>query len=175
MDESTLGSLRRRVPILDGEYFHEWKIEMLEIFNVYHLNKYITSPCAPHVDPLHPTIDESIDMIRNLRTVNLITRGLPRNLIECLPTLDCAYTIWRFLEERFPNYSLKNLDEILHKSIALIKMSSNDPKFGTAYLSLLILRVPKEMLKSLAISFPKLLESIKITIEMIIYLMNYPL
>ena len=32
--------------------------------------------------------------------------------------------------ERFPNYSLQNLDEILHKSIALSKMSSNDPKFG---------------------------------------------
>ena len=43
MDESTLGSLRRRVPILDGEFFHEWKFEMLEIFNEYHLNKYITS------------------------------------------------------------------------------------------------------------------------------------
>lgn len=52
---STLGSLRRRVPILDGEYFHEWKNEMLDIFNEYHLNKYITSPCAPHIDPLHPT------------------------------------------------------------------------------------------------------------------------
>ena len=69
-------------------------------------------------------------MICNLRTINLITRGLPRNLIGCLPTLDCAYTIWRFLEERFPNYSLQNLDEILHKSIALTKMSSNNPKFG---------------------------------------------
>ena len=76
--------------------------------------------CAPHVDPLHPTLDESIDMIRNLRTVNLITRGLPRNLSRCLPTLKCAYTIWKFLEELFPNYSLKDLDEILHKSIALI-------------------------------------------------------
>ena len=52
MDESTLGSLRHRVPILDGEYFHEWKNEMLVIFNEYHLNKYITSPCAPHVDPM---------------------------------------------------------------------------------------------------------------------------
>ena len=103
---------------------------MLEIFNEYHLNKYITTPCAPHVDPLNPTLDESIDMIRNLRTVNLITRGLPRNLIGCLPTLDCAYTIWRFLEERFPNYSLQNLDEILHKSIALSKMNSSDPSFG---------------------------------------------
>ena len=30
MDESMLGSLRPRMPILDGEYFHEWKIEMLE-------------------------------------------------------------------------------------------------------------------------------------------------
>ena len=69
-------------------------------------------------------------MICNLRTINLITRGLPRNLIICLPTLDCAYTIWRFLEERSPNYSLQNLDEILHKSIALSKMNSNDPKFG---------------------------------------------
>ena len=103
---------------------------MLVIFNEYHLNKYITSPCAPHVDPMHPTLDESIDMIRNLRIVNLITRGLPRNLIGCLPTLKCAYTIWRFLEELFPNYSLKNIDEILHKSIALNKMSPNDPKFG---------------------------------------------
>ena len=130
MDESTLGSLRRRVPILDGEFFHEWKIEMLEIFNEYHLNKYIASPCAPHIDPLHPTLYESIDMIHNLRTVNLITRGFPRNFLASLPTLDCAYTIWRFLEERFPNYSLKNLHEILHRSIALSKMSSNDPKFG---------------------------------------------
>ena len=130
MDESTLGSLRRRVPILDGEFFHEWKIQILEIFNEYHLNKYITSPCAPHVDPLHPALDESIDMIRNLRTVNLITRGLPRDLFASLLALDCAYTIWRFLEERFPNYSLQNLDEILHKSIVLSKMSSNDPKFG---------------------------------------------
>ena len=99
MDESTLGSLRRRVPTLDGELFHVWKNEMLEIFNEYHLKKYITSPCVPLVDPLHPTPDESLDMIRNLRTVNLITRGLPRNLIVCLPTHDCAYTIWRFLEE----------------------------------------------------------------------------
>ena len=36
---STLGSLRHRVPILDGKYFHEWKNEMLVIFNQYHLNK----------------------------------------------------------------------------------------------------------------------------------------
>ena len=72
---------------------------MLVIFNQYHLSKYIASPCAPYVDPMHPTLDESIDMIRNVRTVNLITRGLPRNLIIKLPTLECAYTIWKFLEE----------------------------------------------------------------------------
>ena len=34
------------------------------------------------------------------------------------------------LEERFPVYSLKNLDEILHKSIALKKMNPSDTKFG---------------------------------------------
>ena len=79
--------------------FMSEKNDMLVIFNEYHLNKYITSPCAPHVDPMHPTLDESIDIICNLRTVNLITRGLPRNLIGSLPTLECAYTIWRFLEE----------------------------------------------------------------------------
>ena len=84
--------------LMESSFMSE-KNEMLEIFNEYHLNNQITSPCTPHVDPLHPTLDESIDMIRNLRTINLITRGLPRNLFGCLPTLDCAYTIWRFLEE----------------------------------------------------------------------------
>ena len=59
MDESNLGSLRNRVPILDGEYFHEWKNEMLVIFSQYHFNKYIATPCAPHVAPMHPTLDES--------------------------------------------------------------------------------------------------------------------
>ena len=81
MDESTLGSHRRSVPILNGEYFHEWKNDMLEIFNEYHLSKYITNPCAWLADPLNPTPDEDLDMIHNLRTINLITRGLPRNLI----------------------------------------------------------------------------------------------
>ena len=146
---------------------------MLEIFNEYHLSKYITTPYARPVDPLHPTPDESIDMIRNLRTVNLITRGLPRNIFGCLPTLDCAYTIWRFLEERFPNYSLQNLDEILHKSNALSKMNSNDPKFGDCPFELTNSCVPKEMLESLAISSPKPLEFIKTNIVMITYLMNH--
>ena len=103
MDESTLGSLRHRVPMLDGEFFSEWKNEMLGIFHEYHLNKYITTTCEPLFVPLHPTHDESLNMIHNLRTINLITRGLPRNLIGHLPTLDCAYTIWRYLDERFPN------------------------------------------------------------------------
>ena len=66
MDESMLWSLRCRVPILDGEYFHEWKNEMLEIFNEYHLTKYITTPCARIVDPLHPTLDESICILPSL-------------------------------------------------------------------------------------------------------------
>ena len=102
---------------------------MLEIFNEYHLNKYITCPCAPLLDPLHPTPDEYLDMIRNLRTINLIIRGLPRNLIVCFPTLECAYTIRRFIEERFPNYSLKHINVILQKSIAFHKMKPNDPNF----------------------------------------------
>ena len=55
MDESMIGSIRRRVPMLDGEFYNAWKNEMLEIFNEYHLNKYITTPCALLVDPLHPT------------------------------------------------------------------------------------------------------------------------
>src|SRR6266516_5972404 len=83
-------------------------------------------------------------MIRNPRTINLITRGLPRNLIACLPTLDCAYTIWRFLEERFPNYSLKNLDEILHKSIALNKKNTRDPNFDNCLFELRDLMRAKE-------------------------------
>ena len=101
MDESTLGSLRHRVPILDGEYFHEWKNEMLVIFNQYHLNKYIASPCAPHVDPMHPTLDESIDMIRNVRTVNFITRGLPRNLVGKLLLLSVLTLYGNFLRNDF--------------------------------------------------------------------------
>ena len=79
MDESTLGSLRHRVPILDGEYFHEWKNEMLVIFNQYHLIKYIANPCAPHVVPMHPTLDESIDMISMLELLIL-------SLEACLET-----------------------------------------------------------------------------------------
>ena len=172
---STLGSLRHRVPILDEEFCGTWKNEMLEIFSEYNLNNYILSPYVPPIDPLHPTPDESLDMIHKLLTINLIIRGLPRNLIVCLPTLECAYTIWRFLEERFPDYSLKNLDEILHKSIALNKMNPNDPKFGDCLFELRDLMRAKEMLEPLAISFLRLLEFIEMNIVKIIYLMNYSL
>ena len=80
---STLGSLRRRVPMLDGEFYGVWRNEMLEFFNEYNLNKYITSPCVPTIDPLHPTPYEFLDMTRNLKAINLIIRGLPRNLLVC--------------------------------------------------------------------------------------------
>ena len=56
MDESTIESIRHRVPMLDREFYSAWKNEMLEIFNEYNLNKYITSPCAPPINPLHPTL-----------------------------------------------------------------------------------------------------------------------
>ena len=68
-------------------------------------------------------------MVHNLRTVNLIIRGLPRNVLVCLQNFECAYTIWNYLEECFSNYSLKNLNEILHKSIAFHKVKPSDPKF----------------------------------------------
>ena len=102
---------------------------MLEIFKEYNLSKYILSPYVPPIDPLHPTPDEYLGMVHNLRTTDLIIRGLPRNVLVCFPTFECTYTIWNYLEERFPNYSLKNLNEILHNSIAFHKMKPSDPKF----------------------------------------------
>ena len=101
MDESMVGSISRRVPMLDGEFYSAWKNEMLEIFNEYNLNKHITCPCAPPIDPLHPTPDEYLDMVCNLRTVNIINRGLPTNVLVCLQKFECAYTIWKYLEERY--------------------------------------------------------------------------
>ena len=74
-------------------------------------------------------------------------------MIASLPTLDCAYTIWRFLEEQFPNYSLKNLDEILHKSIALSKMSTSDPKFDDCLFELRDLMRAKGDVGIIRISF----------------------
>ena len=48
-----------------------------------------------------------------------------------------------FLEERFPDHSLKNLDEILHKSIALSMMNSSDPSFGDCLFELANLKRAK--------------------------------
>ena len=143
------------------------------IFSMNIMNKYITSPCAPPIYPLHPTPNESLDIIHNLRIINLIIRGLPRNLIVCLPTLECAYTIWRYLEEHFPNYSLKNLDEILQKSIAFHKMKLSDPKFDECLFELLDLMRAKKMLESLVASFQRQLEFTNLHIVMMIYLMNH--
>ena len=75
---SSLESLSCRVPILDGEYYSQWKYKMLELFDEFHLRKYIKNPYVPPIDPLHPTHEEEIYMLCNLRTVNLIIRGLPR-------------------------------------------------------------------------------------------------
>ena len=60
MDDSMMGSFRHRVPMIDGESFNAWKNVILEIFNEYHLNKYITSPCVLLVDPFLPTPDVSL-------------------------------------------------------------------------------------------------------------------
>ena len=54
-----------------------------------------------------------------------------------------------------PKLFLENLDEILHKNIALSKMNSSDPKFGDCLFELIISCVPKEMLESLVLSSPK--------------------
>ena len=68
-------------------------------------------------------------MLCNLRTVNLIIRGLPRIVLNQMKKFECAYTLWNDLEIRYPSYSLSNLDEILHKTIAFHKITPSDPKF----------------------------------------------
>ena len=74
---------------------------MLKVFNEYDLNKYVTSPCVPLTNPLHPTPDEYLDMTRNLRAINLIIRRLPGNLLACLPTFECAYLYGDILRNAF--------------------------------------------------------------------------
>ena len=103
MDASTLGSLSCRVPILNGEYYNFWKDEMLDIFEEFNLSKYIHCPYVPPINPLHPTPDEELDMLRNLRTVNLIVRGLPNLVLRCMQNFRCAYTLWNYLEKRYPD------------------------------------------------------------------------
>jgi hypothetical protein len=46
-----------------------------------------------------------------------------------MQNFECAYTVWNDLEKRYPDYTLKNLDEILHKTIAFHKMKPSDPNF----------------------------------------------
>ena len=133
---STLGSLSCIVPILNGEYYNFWKDEMLDIFEEFNLSKYIHCPYVPPVDPLHPTPNEELDMLRNLRTVNLIVRSLPNLVLRSMQNFECAYTLWKDLEKRYPNYSLKSLDEILHKTIAFHKIKPNDPNFDKYLLEL---------------------------------------
>ena len=96
---STLGSLRRRVPILNGEYYNFWRDEMLDIFDEFNFSKYIHNPYVPPIDPLHLTHEEEIDMLRNLRTVNLIIRGLPKIVLGCMQNFACAYTLWHDLKK----------------------------------------------------------------------------
>ena len=96
---SSVGSLSYRVPILDGEYYSQWKYKMLELFNEFHLSKYVKNPYVPPIDPLHPTHEEEIDMLCNLRTVNLIIRGLPRIALNQMKNFECAYTLWNDLEK----------------------------------------------------------------------------
>src|SRR5690606_5033061 len=71
-----------------------------------------------------------------LRTINLIVRGLPNLVLRSMQNFECAYTLWNDLEKHYPNYSLKSLDEILHKTIAFHKMKPNDPNFDKHFLEL---------------------------------------
>src|SRR3954469_13688467 len=82
MDVSTDGSVSHRVPVLDGRFYNSWRSEMLSIFKMYNLCKYVETPYVPPFNPLHPTMDEELDLLRNLRTVNLIIRGLPDDLLD---------------------------------------------------------------------------------------------
>ena len=96
---SSVESLSCRVPILDGEYYSQWKYKMLEIFNEFHLSKYVKNPYVPPIDPLHHTHEEEIDMLCNLRTVNLIVRGLHRIVLNQMKNFECAYTLWNDLDK----------------------------------------------------------------------------
>jgi hypothetical protein len=136
MDVSTVGSVSHRVPIPDGVSYNSWRIEMLIIFKMYNLRKYVETPYVPPFDPLHPTMVEELDLLRNLRTVNLIIRGLPDNLLELVTNFECAYSMWKFLEELYPDYSLRGLDEILYKTIEFDMMRPNDPNFDKCFFEL---------------------------------------
>jgi hypothetical protein len=124
------------VPILDREFYCSWKNEMLGIFRTYNLSKYISTPYVPPIDPLHPTINEELGMLYNLRTMNLIIRGLANRLLRDMTNLECAYTMWKYLKDLHPDYSLRSLDEILHKTIALNKLCTDDLNFDKCFFEL---------------------------------------
>jgi hypothetical protein len=100
------------------------------------LCKYVETPYVPPIDPLHPTMDEELDFLHNLRTINLIIRGLPDNLLELVTNFECACSMWRFLEELYPDYSLRGLDEIIHMTIEFDRMRPNDPNFDKCFFEL---------------------------------------
>lgn len=64
------------------------------------------------IDPLHPYHDDEVNILGNVKTINLIIRGLPRNVLNHMKNFECAYTLWKDLEKRYLDYSLKPLDII---------------------------------------------------------------
>ena len=66
---------------------------MVDIFDKFHLRKYVKYPYEPPIDPLHPSHDEELDMLGNLKSVNLIIRGLPSNVLNQLHNFECAHTL----------------------------------------------------------------------------------
>ena len=89
-------------------------------FNDYQLRKYAEYPYVPPIDPLHPSHDDEVNMLGKVKTVNIIIRGLPGNVLNHMKNFECAYISWKDLEKRYPDYSMKNLDTIFHKSIAFV-------------------------------------------------------
>ena len=53
---------------------------MLDIFDELYLRKYVEYPYEPPIDPLHPSHNEELDMLGNIKTVNQVIRGLSRNV-----------------------------------------------------------------------------------------------
>ena len=109
------------MPILVGEYFRQWKDEMLVIFDEFQLRKYVEYPYAPPIDPIHPSHDDEVNMLGNLNTVNLIIRGLPRNVLNQLQNFECAHTLCNNLQKIYPNYSLKILISLSTNALLFTK------------------------------------------------------
>ena len=129
MDVPSLGNISCRVPILDQEYYRQWKDEMLDIFDEFHLRKYVEYSYDPPIDPLHPSHDEELDMLGNLKIVNLTIRGLSRYVLNQLQNFECTQTLWKDMEKRCPDDSLQYFETIFHKCIAFHNMKPNDPNF----------------------------------------------